>query len=44
MKGNITGGDDNIKHVPNRMVKSIPNPKDKIKQSTQDNKTYPGWT
>jgi hypothetical protein len=27
MKGHITGGDDNIKHMTNRMVKSIPNRK-----------------
>jgi hypothetical protein len=44
MKGHITGGDDNIKHMTNWMVKSIPNRKNKIKQSTQDTKTYPGWT
>jgi hypothetical protein len=36
MKGHISGADDNIKHMTNRMVKSIPNRKNKIEQSTQD--------
>ena len=48
MKGHITGGDDNIKHMTNRMVKSIPNHKTKDRVTRTplkpgDDLSCPGW-